>query len=206
MKNIFPALMAALFLMVGGAAAADEIAFVDLQEVFKRFYKTELAQDQIRQQADDIKLEREAIEDEVKVMKEEIEVLRKDSRDETLSDDIRQNKRDQLEEKLVNLQKKEQDMADFEKLRMQQMQQQNKRMTTKLFDEIHESIINYAKAQGLSAVIDRSAKSRIGTDVVLYSVPKLDITADVLAVLNEGREATKAETEITVDEPAKEGE
>ena len=206
MKNIFPALMAALFLMVGGAAAADEIAFVDLQEVFKRFYKTELAQDQIRQQADDIKLEREAIEDEVKVMKEEIEVLRKDSRDETLSDDIRQNKRDQLEEKLVNLQKKEQDMADFEKLRMQQMQQQNKRMTTKLFDEIHESIINYAKAQGYSSVIDRSAKSRIGTDVVLYSVPKLDITADVLAVLNEGREATKAETEITVDEPAKEGE
>mgnify|MGYP001039278974 CR=1 FL=1 len=206
MKNIFPALMAALFLMVGGAAAADEIAFVDLQEVFKRFYKTELAQDQIRQQADDIKLEREAIEDEVKVMKEEIEVLRKDSRDETLSDDIRQNKRDQLEEKLVDLQKKEQDMADFEKLRMQQMQQQNKRMTTKLFDEIHESIINYAKAQGYSSVIDRSAKSRIGTDVVLYSVPKLDITADVLAVLNEGREATKAETEITVDEPAKEGE
>jgi len=206
MKNIFPALMAALFLMVGGAAAADEIAFVDLQEVFKRFYKTELAQDQIRQQADDIKLEREAIEDEVKVMKEEIEVLRKDSRDETLSDDIRQNKRDQLEEKLVNLQKKEQDMDDFEKLRMQQMQQQNTRMTTKLFDEIHESIINYAKAQGYSSVIDRSAKSRIGTDVVLYSVPKLDITADVLAVLNEGREATKAETEITVDEPAKEGE
>lgn len=206
MKPIFPALLAALFLMVGGAIAADEIAFVDLQEVFKRFYKTELAQDQIRQQADDIKMERGEIEEEVKVMKEEIEVLRKDSRDETLSDDVRQNKRDQLEEKLVDLQKKEQDMAEFEKLRRQQMEQQNTRMTKKLFDEIHEAIINYAKAQGFSSVIDRSAQSRIGTDVVLYSVPKLDITADVLAVLNEGREKTKFETEITVDEPAKEGE
>ncbi len=30
----------------------NETAFVDLQEVFKRFYKTQLAEDQIRQQAE----------------------------------------------------------------------------------------------------------------------------------------------------------
>ncbi|MEA2069242.1 MAG: OmpH family outer membrane protein [Verrucomicrobiota bacterium] len=193
MKKIFPTLTMAALLVAGGAIAAEDIAFIDLQEVFKRFYKTELAQDQIRQQADDIKMEREEIEEEAEVMKEEIEVLRADSRDDTLSDEVRENKRDQLEEKLVELQKKEQDMIDFEKLRMQQMEQQNTRMTKKIFDEIHESIINYAKAQGFSSVIDRSAQSRIGTDTVLYSVPKLDITADVLAVLNEGREKTRAE-------------
>ena len=193
MKKIFPTLTMAALLVAGGANAAEDIAFIDLQEVFKRFYKTELAQDQIRQQADDIKMEREEIEEEVEVMKEEIEVLRTDSRDDTLSDEVRENKRDQLEEKLVELQKKEQDMIDFEKLRMQQMEQQNTRMTKRIFDEIHESIINYAKAQGFSAVIDRSAQSRIGTDTVLYSVPKLDVTADVLAVLNEGREKTRAE-------------
>lgn len=200
MKKFFPILTLAALLVAGSASAAEDIAFVDLQEVFKRFYKTELAQDQIRQQADDIKMERDEIEEEVKVMKEEIEVLRTDSRDETLSEELRRNKRDQLEEKLVDLQKKEQDMLDFEKLRMQQMEQQNTRMTKKLFDEIHESIINYAKSQGFSAVIDRSAQSRIGTDNVLYSIPKLDITADVLAVLNEGREKTKAdEPEFTVE-------
>ncbi|WP_372807877.1 OmpH family outer membrane protein [Pontiella sp.] len=193
MKRFFPGLMMAAFLAVSGANAADEIAFVDLQEVFKRFYKTELAQDQIRQQADDIKMEREEIEAEVKVMKEEIEVLRSDSRDSTLSAEVRQNKRDQLEEKLVDLQKKEKDMADFEKLRMQQMEQQNTRMTKKLFDEIHEAIIGLAKAEGYDAVVDRSAQSRIGTDTVLYSVPRLDITAQVLAVLNEGREKTQVD-------------
>lgn len=181
--------------------AEDNTAYVDLQEVFKRFYKTQLAQDQIRQQADDIKMEREEIEEEVKVMKEEIEVLRNDSRDETLSDDVRENKRNQLEEKLVDLQKKEQDMGDFEKLRIKQMEQQNTRMTKKLFDEIHDSIITYAKAQGFTAVIDRSAQSRIGTDVILFVSPQVDITADVLAVMNEGREGTKIEMpEITVEE------
>jgi Skp family chaperone for outer membrane proteins len=198
-------MLTAVFLLAGTARAADEIAFIDLQEVFKQFYKTQLAQDQIRQHADDIKMERDEIDDEIKVMKEEIEVLRADSRDETLSEDIRQNKRDQLEEKLVELQKKETDMQEFEKLRMKQMEQQNTRMTQKLFDEIHEVIIKYSKAQGYIAVIDRSAKSRIATDVVLYTNPKVDITADVLAVLNEGREATQAEeVKIEVEEKSDE--
>jgi Skp family chaperone for outer membrane proteins len=205
MKKLIVSLFTAAFMMSGTALAADEIAFVDLQEVFKQFYKTQLAQDQIRQQADDIKMERSEIEDEVKIMKEEIEVLRADSRDDTLSDEVRENKRDQLEEKLVNLQKKEQDMSDFEKLRMQQMEQQNTRMTKKLFDEIHEVVIQYAKAEGYSAVIDRSAQSRIGTDMILYTSPKLDITADVLALLNEGRESTKfAEPAFTVEDKVEE--
>lgn len=195
MKRLFTALSLTFVLMLGTARAEDPIGFVDLQEVFKQFYKTQLAQDQIRQQADDIKMERDEIEDEVKVMKDEIEVLREESRDQMRAEEVRQNKRDQLEEKLVELQKKEQDMNDFEKLRMEQMEQQNTRMTKKLFDEIHEVIIQYGKAQGFSAVIDRSAQSRIGTDMVLYTSPKVDITADILAVLNEGREPTKEKEE-----------
>lgn len=193
MKKIFPILTLSAFMLVGAAFGADEIAYVDLQEVFKQFYKTQLAQDQIRQHADDIKLEREELDDELKVMKEEIEVLRADSRDETLSEEVRQNKRDQLEEKLVEMQKKESEMTDFEKLRRQQMEQQNQRMTKKLFDEIHDAIIQFAKSKGFSSVIDRSAQSRIATDVILYTSPKMDITADILAVLNEGREGTKVE-------------
>ena len=205
MKRLFAALSLSLLLPLTAAHAADEIAFVDLQEVFKQFYKTQLAQDQIRQQADDIKMEREEIEAEVAVMKEEVEVLRTDSRDLTLSEEVRENKRNQLEEKLVELQKKESDMAEFEKLRMEQMEQQNNRMTKKLFDEIHQSIIQYAKAQGFSAVLDRSGQSRIGTDVVLYTSPKVDITADVLAVLNEGRQSTKeVAPEFKVDEKVEE--
>jgi Skp family chaperone for outer membrane proteins len=200
-KMMIKPILLAFVVLAMSARAEDNTAYVDLQEVFKRFYKTQLAQDQIRQQADDIKMEREEIEEEVKVMKEEIEVLRNDSRDETLSDNVRENKRNQLEEKLVELQKKEQDMTDFEKLRMKQMEQQNTRMTKKLFDEIHDSIITYSKAQGFTAVVDRSAQSRIGTDIVLFVSQQVDITADVLAVMNEGREATKIEApEIKVDE------
>jgi len=193
MKKFIPALLFAVVLFSGNARAASDIVFVDLQEVFKRFYKTQLAQDQIRQQADDIKLERETMEADIKEMKEELEVLRTDSRDETLSEEIRESKRNQLEEKLVELQRKELEMNEFEKLRMQQLEQQNKRMSIKLFDEIHEVIIIYSKEKGFTGVIDRSAQSRAGMQVVLFASPKEDITAQVLAVLNEGREDTVIE-------------
>ncbi len=188
MKRFFSTLFLSVCL-AGGVRAADEVVYIDLQEVFKEFYKTKLAQDQIRQQQADIKLERGEMEDEVKVMKEEIDVLRSDARDETLSEEIRGGKRNQLEEKLVELQKKEQEMIEFEKLRTQQLEQQNSRMTKKIFDEIRDAIVNFSKAKGYASVVDRSAQSRIGTEVVLYASPKMDITADVLAALNEGRGA-----------------
>jgi Skp family chaperone for outer membrane proteins len=201
MKKVFPSLLMAAFLMAGVVQAEDRIAFVDIQEVFKSFYKTLLAQDQIRQQADDIKIERDELEEGIKVLKEEVEVLRADARDETLSVEVRKGKREQLEEKLVNIMAKEKEMAEFEKLRMEQLEKQNARMTRKLFDEIHEAVILYAKAQGYASVIDRSAQSRRGTEVVLYTKPDVDITADVLAVLNEDREGfTVEQSEPKVEE------
>jgi outer membrane protein len=188
MNRIFSTLLVAMCVLAGGARAADEIAYIDVQEVFKRFYKTRLAQDQIRQQQQDITFERETMEGEIKTLKEDIETLRADSRDETLSDVARESKRNLLEEKLVELQKKEVEMTEFEKLRMQQIEQQNTRMSAKLIDEIQGVVVVYAKEKSLAGVIDRSAQGRNGLQVVLYTNPKLDITADVLAILNEGRE------------------
>jgi len=197
MKKHFPTLLLTALLFAAGAYAAGDIVFVDAQEVFKRFYKTQLAQDQIRQQADDIKLEREAMEVELKELKEEVEVLRTDSRDETLSEEIRRGKRDQLEEKLVELQKNEQEMIEYEKLRIEQLEQQNTRMTKKLFDEIHEAIILYAKEKGFAGVIDRSAQSRAGMQVLLFADPKKDITVEVLTLLNEGHEQIQSQESST---------
>jgi Skp family chaperone for outer membrane proteins len=197
MKKHFPTLLLTALLFAAGAYAAGDIVFVDAQEAFKRFYKTQLAQDQIRQQADDIKLEREAMEVELKELKEEVEVLRTDSRDETLSEEIRRGKRDQLEEKLVELQKNEQEMIEYEKLRIEQLEQQNTRMTKKLFDEIHEAIILYSKEKGFAGVIDRSAQSRAGMQVLLFADPKKDITVEVLTLLNEGHEQIQIQESST---------
>lgn len=198
-KHFSAILLAALFISAGAFAAGD-IVFIDAQEVFKQFYKTQLAQDQIRQQADDIKLEREAMEVDLNTVKEEVEVLRADARDSTLSLEIRQGKRDKLEEKLVELQKSEQEMNEYEQLRIKQLEQQNSRMTRKLFDEIHEAVILFAKEKGYAGVIDRSAQSRNGLQMVLYANPKEDITEQLIMILNEGHQVTESSEPITEEE------
>ncbi|MEN7972614.1 MAG: OmpH family outer membrane protein [Verrucomicrobiota bacterium] len=195
MKKYFPSLLLCAVLFAGGAYAAEGIVFVDVQEVFKQFYKTKLAQDQIRQQAEDIKIEREAMESDMKELQEEVEALRVDSRDKTLSEELRESKRDQLEEKLVELQKTELEAIEFEKLRNQQIEQQNKRMTRKLFDEIHEAIIVYSKEKGFAGVIDRSAQGRSGMQTILYANPQRDITVNIVVALNEGHEGTLVQGE-----------
>ncbi len=190
MKKLFPILIVAVCFLTAGAHAANEIVFVDLQELFKSFYKTQLAQDQIRQQQTDIKLERETLDAEIEEIKQEVEVLRADARDETLSEEVREGKRNQLEEKLVELLKRDQEGVDYAKLRQQQLEQQNTRMSRKLFDEIHGVINDYANEKGYAAVIDRSTQSRSGTQSILYVAQTKDITGELLVVLNEGHEDT----------------
>jgi len=193
-RAFLPSLLLPVVLWASSAVAGDGIVYVDIQELFKRFYKTKLAQNQLRIQNDDVERERTIMEKDIKRLKEEIETLRSDARDETLSEEVREGKRSQLEEKLVDLQMKEREMGEFTTLRNKQIEQQKKRKINKILDEIHETVIRYAKEEGYSAVIDRSAKSRNGTEMVLFSDPKLDITPEVLLVLNKGREGALGET------------
>ncbi len=176
----------AVMLISHAGWSESQIAFVDMQDLFTRFYKTQLAQDQIRQQADEMKLEQDIMKDNIEEIRSNIEQLRADSRDKMLSTEVRSNKRVLMEEQLIEMQRLEQEMNEYEKLRTQQIDEQNTRMTKKLFDEIQDQIITYSKAKGYDAVIDRSAQSRIGINVIAYVSPIADITEVILQNLNEG--------------------
>ena len=177
----------------------SQIAFVDMQDLFTRFYKTQLAQDQIRQQADEMKLEQDIMKDNIEEIRSNIEQLRADSRDAMLSVEVRSNKRVLMEEQLIEMQRLEQEMNEYEKLRTQQIEEQNTRMTKKLFDEIQDQIITYSKANGFDAVMDRAAQSRIGINVIAYVSPIADITEVILQNLNEGYDEMNYSSEEEVE-------
>ena len=193
MKKVF--LIFAILLVHNYVWSEKEIAFVDMQKLFTSFYKTQLAQDQVRQQADEMQLEQDIMQSNIEEIRQEIEDLRTDSRDSMLSLEMRSNKRVLLEEKLVELQNLEQEMTEYEALRRKQIDEQNTRMTKKLFDEIQEKIVTYSREHGYIAVIDQSAQSRIGIAVTVYVDPAIDITEGVLKELNEGYELIDSEEE-----------
>ena len=193
MKKVF--LIFAILLVHNYVWSEKEIAFVDMQKLFTSFYKTQLAQDQVRQQADEMQLEQDIMQSNIEEIRQEIEDLRTDSRDSMLSLEMRSNKRVLLEEKLIELQNVEQEMTEYEALRRKQIDEQNTRMTKKLFDEIQEKIVTYSREHGYIAVIDQSAQSRIGIAVTVYVDPIIDITEGILKELNEGYELINSEEE-----------
>lgn len=189
--------------LVMGAAisvqAAEKIVFVDLEQLFTLYYKTELAQNQIKEQAADIKYERENMEEEIVELRSEVERLRAEARDEVFTEEVRESKRNQFEEKLVKMQSLNQELVQYEKLRTEQLEQQKARMSRKLFDEIHEAITTYAREKGYVAVIDRSSQSRAATQVVMYVDRQYDITAELLVVLNAGQKKAAESAPITTE-------
>lgn len=174
-----------IFLSITSSVYA-KTGFVNLRELFEGFYKTELAQDQINQQIEEVSFERELRLEDISQIREEIENLRSESRDEKLSEEARKNKRLQLEDRLIEMQTVQKELRDFETLRKKQIDEQNKRMQKGLLDEIQAEIIKYGDEKGYDVIIDRSAKSSLGTEIVLFVGLRSDVTAFILERLNKG--------------------
>lgn len=180
-KIIFAA--CAVLLVSHAAFAADRIVFVDLERVFEEFYKTQMAKSKIEVQKQDVEAERKRMVDEMTAISEEVDTLKKEARDVTLAQEIRDEKRILYEERLLDLREKEKEIKEFGERREQQIQLQVQRMSQTLMDEIRQTIVEYAKKEGLSAVID-SSKRRAAVGVFIYTHPDVDITESMLRLLN----------------------
>ena len=174
------------FLMAGASMAAERIVFIDLERVFNEFYKTQLAKSKMEVQQKDVDVERQLMVDEMTAISEEVDVLKKEARDITLSQEIRDGKRILYEERLLELRDKQKEIEEFTERRKQQAQMQVARMSQTIMDEIRLSVIEYAKQEGLQAVIDNSTR-RAAVGVFIYTHPDVDITESVLALLNSKR-------------------
>ncbi|QHI68509.1 OmpH family outer membrane protein [Tichowtungia aerotolerans] len=172
-----------LMLVCGTVSAEERIVFVDLERVFNEFYKTRLAKSKMEAQQKDSDTERQAMVDEMTQISEDVDRLKKEARDVTLSQEIRDGKRILYEERLIDLRSKEQEIKEFTDRRKQQAQMQVSRMSQTLMDEIRETVVEYAKQEGLQAVIDSSTR-RAAVGVFIYTHPDVDITETVLTMLN----------------------
>jgi Skp family chaperone for outer membrane proteins len=185
MKRLLLA-VATVLLMAGSSMAADRIVFVDLEKVFNDFYKTQLAKSKVEVQQKDIEAERKGMVDEMTAITDEVDTLKKEARDMTLSDEIRDSKRLQYEQRLLDLRAKQKEVEDFTTRRQQQLQVQMSRMSQTIMDEIRQTVIEYAKQEGFMSVIDNSSR-RAAIGVFIYTRPDVEITDAILARLNSQR-------------------
>ncbi|MCU0857287.1 MAG: OmpH family outer membrane protein [Pontiellaceae bacterium] len=176
----------AVLALAGSSFAQGKIVFVSFERVFNEFYKTGLAKSKIEAQQKDVEAERKLLVDELTAISAEIDVLKKDARDVTLAEEVRDSKRKLYEERLLDLRAKQKELEEFTATRKKQLEVQVSRMSRIIMDEISQTVIDYAKKEGFSAVIDSSSRGAV-INVFVYVHSEVDITNKILTLLNSKR-------------------
>lgn len=170
------------------AQAADAtVVYVNLTKVFDEFYKTKLADAQLKEQADQYKEERTKMVDDFKKLQDDFKTSRDEAQNTALSEEARNTRRSEAEEKLVELRETENKIRRFEESRRRQLDEQTRRVRTKIVDEIKEVLSKYSQEKGYSAVMDASGENLNGVSAVLYYDPRADITDVLISLLNKGK-------------------
>jgi len=192
-----------VFAPVSLASADLKIAVIDLSKAFDSYYKTKDAQAVIKQKQDGYQKEIQDLINDYERMVQEAQALDKAANDQTLSQAARQDKATALTAKkqdLANLQNKIQEMRTE---RGRELQEELLRRHKEIVDEISKQINDYSGPQGYDLVIDKSSASAAsGVSLILYNSNKLiDITAEIIALINKGAPAPGA-TAATSASPA----
>ncbi|MCX7008279.1 MAG: OmpH family outer membrane protein [Kiritimatiellaeota bacterium] len=173
----------------GAQAAEEKIVFVNMDRIFNAFYKTKLADTQLKEQASQVMEERKKLQGDFDKLQADFNKLRDDAQNTALTEEVRGQRRSAAEEKLVEVRDYEQKVRRFDETRRKQMEDQSRRMRKRLVDEIRDAIQTYARNQMFSAVLDVSGQTLNGIETVIYTEPRIDITGEITDVLNRTRPA-----------------
>ncbi|MFH0878980.1 MAG: OmpH family outer membrane protein [Lentisphaerota bacterium] len=179
-------LMASLLSWAPASAFAEglSLAFVNLDKVFSEYDKTKVADGKLKEQADDFSLERKKLIDEYEKLQEDFASAREEAQNTALSEDARSSKRDEAENKLVEVRDYENKIRRFDESRRKQLDDQSRRIRKDLVEEIRGVINTFALKKGYTAVLDSSGQSFNGVELILYSEPKMDITEAIIEEVN----------------------
>ena len=183
------------------AQDSQRIAFISMERVFADYYKTQRADARLKEQAQEFSEVRTALLDDLRTREEAFNAARQESQDQALSQEARDQKRDEAEQMLLELREKERELRTFEETKRKELEEQGRRMRSRIVDEINAVIKTHAQSNKLFAVVDSSGPSLNQIPVFVYADETADITGEILARLNADME-TGAEESAVVAPPA----
>jgi outer membrane protein len=191
-------------LLVGSAAAQDaklKIATVDMQQLFKEYYRTNEAQQQINVERARIQKDNNEKLTAIRQIESDIALLKKQIEDPSLSD----QKKAQV---YKDHQAKYQEGIQLDKERREFLGRKNQALNEKMLqrmrgilEEIRKLVEERAKAENFDYVFDKSGMSTSQVPFLLYTKDATDITAALLKDLNKD---APAEATPAPDAPAPE--
>ena len=189
----FPILSTAIVTLCALTATAQaeiKISSVNIQELYTKFYKRFETENTLQKQLTEIKADVKVREDKLRALQKEIEQI-KGKYDSSLSDSAVAKLRKQFDEKVNELKAADQELKDFVQRREVAFREVRNTEMRVLMEEVHTAINTVADQSGSDLVLDSGAISPqaaigVGTRVFPYMKKDIDLTPEVLMVLNAG--------------------
>lgn len=163
---------------------SGQIAVVDLNRIFNEYYKTTTASSKLKETADGFNKEHEEMMADYRKQIEELNKFREDQDKPEYTQEVRDQKRKAVSEKLANTQKRQREIEEYRASHQRLLEQQTQRMKQSLIKEINEVITREARTRDYLLVLDRSGNTLNGVPSLIYWREALDITDDIVKVLN----------------------
>ena len=189
----FPILSTAIVTLCALTATAQaeiKINSVNIQELYTKFYKRFETENTLQKQLTEIKADVKVREDKLRELQKEIEQI-KGKYDSSLSDSAVAKLRKQFDEKVNELKAADQELKDFVQRREVAFREVRNTEMRVLMEEVHTAINTVADQSGSDLVLDSGAISPqaaigVGTRVFPYMKKDIDLTPEVLKVINAG--------------------
>ena len=208
MKNIITAAVAVALLALAATTQAQvsggRIVTVDLNRVFSEYYKTIASTAKLKETAETYNKEQDDMLASFRKLSDDLAKLQEDQEKPEYTDEVRAQKRKLVREKLDEIKVKEQDIQNYRRSHADILQQQQERMRQGIIKEIQEVIAKEARDLGYLYVLDKSGTTFNRVPTIIYSQDSLDITEDIVKVLNKNAPKPAPEAPKTdKKEPAK---
>jgi len=192
-------------LVLGTTAFAQvqnaRIVTIDLNRVFNEYYKTPVASAKLKDTAEQYNKEHEDLMSSYRKLVDELGKLREDQDKPEYTAEVREQKKKAVNDKLTETQKAQREIEEFRTSHRQMLDGQTQRMRQGILKEVRDIIQKESRDAGYSLVFDKSGNTANGEPSIIFSQESLDITEDILKILNKNKpaDAPKAETPKPTD-------
>ncbi len=188
-------LIAFCFVCLGAAAAEQRIAVVNVERVFKEFYKSKIAEDQIKQQAEIYRNYMIKSNEQIKKLNGEVKLAFDNSQNIAVSDEERNKYNQEYQTKSAMVSERKAALELYVKEKGLLMQDMEKKKRNEIVSEILESVKKRSAAEGYDFVFDSSGKTMNEQPSVIIFPAKVDLTDAVIEELNRTRTQSSKETD-----------
>jgi len=179
-----------LLLLSAGAtafAAGSRIAVIDLERVFREYYKSRIAEDVIRQQAAAYRTYLNRLNEELRKLSEAARTAQSNALNIALAPAEKQKVEQAAIAARNAVREKEAEIKLFVDERSADMRRLEASKRTEIMTEIRREVSRRAAAEGFEFVFDRSGRTMNDQPALLVYPERCDITNSVLRELNRSR-------------------